>query len=187
MAKLVGTPPRQRRSNILVTAAAYVNPIMRLKKDMEEGVGRQRLLEVLQQLPDSVTVVVHPTLGLYMHTDFAVIGPGRVMLLCAVHWKGPIGRGRERDEWLGAGAVDLGRPDKRARMFAERLAYSGHAGRLSVEPVVIMTDGPVQFGGPEPEVPVIQWAEAAQILRETFPPGQAPVESDSLAKLLAGR
>lgn len=185
MARIVGTPPKQRRTNILVTAAAYVSPVMRLKKDMEEGMGRQRLLAVLRKLPDSVTVVVHPTLGIYMHTDFAVIGPGRVMLVCAAHWKGAIGRGREKDEWLGAGTVDLGRPDRRARLLADRLAYSGHAGALSVEPVVVFTDGPVAFGGPEPEVPLIQWAEAEQILLQTFPPGPAPAETDQLVRLLA--
>lgn len=177
-------PPR---THLLGALAAQVSPARRQKKDMDEGVGLHRLQGLLEQLPDSVLVVIRPSLGLYLYADFAVIGPGKVLIVTGVHWKGRIGTG-ESFEWLGAGSIDLGRPDRRASRFAEKLAFSRNAPGFAVEAAVIFTDCPVDFHGPEPEAPLVQWTEAERFLRETFAAGLgSDGDIEGLAALLKGK
>jgi hypothetical protein len=186
MARIVGTLPDEPRRSLLGGLAATVNAVARQKAEMEAGQGLRRLVPLLGQLPDAITVLVGPTLGWMMQADVAVIGPGRVLVISAVHWKGKITAGMEQ-EWRGAGSIDLGRPDRRAAYFAKRLEFSGHAGALSVEPVVVFTDGPVDFQGPEPLAALVHWDEALELLASAFPPDAPSGDAAELVKLLGGR
>ncbi|HYF79087.1 MAG TPA: nuclease-related domain-containing protein [Symbiobacteriaceae bacterium] len=185
MAKLIGTLPAEPRRSLLGSLAATVNPVARQRTEMEEGQGIRRLVGLLEQLPDYVTVIVKPSLGWMMYADCCVIGPGRLLVISAVHWKGKISTGKE-DEWLGAGMTDLGRPDRRAAFFAKRVEYGGHAGDMVVEPVVVFTDGPVDFQGPKPLATLVFWDEAQRLLSEVYPAGAEPVDVSGLVQLLHG-
>jgi hypothetical protein len=166
MAKIIGTLPTETRRHWLGALAAHVSPTARRRAALESGEGLRRLASLLPALPECVTAILRPSLG-FMQVDCCLLGPDRVLVVETLHWAGKIAAG-ERGEWLGAGSVDLGRPDRRAFVLADRLAYSGHARGFRVEPVVICTDGPVEFVGPPPLTRVVPWAEAPEFLAECF-------------------
>lgn len=170
---------------MLGNVAATVSPVARQRTEMEEGLGIRRLIGLLENLPDYVTVIIKPSLGWMMYADCCVIGPGRLLVISAVHWKGAIGSDKE-GAWLGAGHTDLGRPDRRAAYFAKRLEFGPHAMDMVVEPVVVFTNGPVKFMGPEPLATMVFWEEAEAIMAEAFPPGKTPVDVSGLVQLLHG-
>lgn len=186
MAKILGTLPPEPRRSLLGSLAATVNPVARQRSEMEEGEGIRRLAGLLAQLPDHVTVIVKPALGWMLHADFCVIGPGRLLVVSVCHWKGKITTGKE-EEWLGAGATDLGRPDRRAAYFSRRVEYGPHATGFVVEPVVAFTDGPVDFQGPKPLATLVFWEEALSVLSEVYPAGVAPVDVSHLVTLFGGK
>ncbi|HYF93555.1 MAG TPA: nuclease-related domain-containing protein [Symbiobacteriaceae bacterium] len=163
-----------------------MNPVARQKAEMEDGHGLRRLAGLLKQLADGVTVILQPKLGWMMDADCCVIGPGRVLVISAVHWKGKI-IGGPNEEWLGASGTDLGRPDRRAAYFAKRLDYSGQAAGMTVESVVVFTDGPVDFHGPPLVATLVYWDEALSVLAGAFPPDRGPVDVSELVRLLGGK
>jgi len=182
MAKIVGTPPASPRRGLLGTLAAGISPAARMRAEMTEGAGLHRLLELVGQLPDSVTAVVRPGLGFFMKIDCCLIGPGKVLAIDTVHWTGKVTAG-QHEEWTGALGTDLGRPDRRAFVFADRLAFGGQVGDRVVEPVVICTGGAVDLQGLKPLAPVIPWNEAPSFLGAAFSPGPAG-DVAALVKLL---
>ncbi|HWI66394.1 MAG TPA: nuclease-related domain-containing protein [Symbiobacteriaceae bacterium] len=186
MANVIGKLPEEPRRGLLGSLAATVNPVARQRAEMEEGQGIRRLVGLLEQLPDNVTVIIRPKLGWMMDADLCVIGPGRVLVISAVHWKGRIQTG-ENEEWRGVPGTDLGRPDRRAAYFAKRVEYGGRAAGLTVEPVVVFTDGPVSFGGPEPLATLVYWNEALSVLAEVFPAEAPAPEAGELVRLLGGK
>ena len=170
---MYGRIPEAPRRKLLGALAAAVNPVMRQKAELEEGGGLRRLLPILADLPEHVAVIMQPALGFFMKVDCCIVAPGRILVVQTMHWKGKILPGKDL-EWLGAGQVDLGRPDRRAAQLADRLEYSGHAAGFQVEPVVIFTDGPVDFQGPEPLALLVPWDEVPQFFREILPAGDLP-------------
>jgi hypothetical protein len=170
---------------LLGSLAAVVSPAARQRAEMEAGQGLRRLVGVLEELPDYVTVILRPAMGWMLHADCCVIGPGRVLVISAVHWKGTIAADKD-GQWLGTGYTDLGRPDRHAAYFAQRLAYGPWARGMEVEPVVVFTDGPVKFLGPKPLATLVFWEEARALLLEPFPPGAAPPDVADLVQLLHG-
>jgi len=186
MAKFIGTLPQAQRRSLLGSLSATLSPVARQKAEMEEGEGIRRLAALLEKLPANVTVLLQPRMGWMMDGDCCVIGPGRLLVIAALHWKGRIGTGPD-EEWRGAGGTDLGRPDRRAAYFARRLEYSGHASEFTVEPVVVFTDGPVGFRGPEPEATLVHWHEALEVISGAFPDGSAQVDVSELVRLLGGK
>lgn len=186
MAKIIGTLPEEPRRSLLGSLAATVNPLARQKAEMEAGHGLRRLAALLEQLPEHVTVLLRPKLGWMMDADCCVLGPGRVLVISAFHWKGKISGG-VNEEWLGTGGLDLGRPDRRAAYFAKRLDYSPHFAGMTVEPVVVFTDGPVDFQGPVPVATLVYWEEALHLLSDAFPTGADPVDLSELVGLLGGK
>ena len=151
---------------------------------MEAGEGLRRLLPLLEQLPDSVTVFLHPTMGFFGKAECVVAGPGTVLVIATLHWKGIMTKG-ENSEWRGLGNVDLGRPDKRAAWFADRLYNGGYTEGLHLEPVVIATAGPVELGGVDCIATMVPWDSAAAFLQQVFAPGGA--EPERVLALLGGR
>jgi len=184
MAKVIGSLPRETRRNLLGTMAAAVSPLARQKQEMEEGAGLRWLLPILEQLPDSVSVFLCPSLGFFGRAECVVAGPGTVLVLATLHWKGMITTG-ENDEWRGAGNTDLGRPDKRALWFADRLAYGGYADGLHLEPVVVCTGGRAALSGLAPLATVVQGEEFSGFLQQVLSPG-GPMPDRVLA-VLGGR
>ncbi len=184
MAKVVGKIPEAARLGLLGSIAARLNDAARLKAEFESGEGVRRLLPVLEALPDGVTVVVRPTLG-FFQADFGVVGPGRVLVINTLHWQGRI-KLDEKDLWLGQGGsvtVQLGRPDRRAKLFAERLEYSGNARGFQVEPLVIRTLGAIEFDGPL-VAPMIGLEETAAYLAARFPDGVKGFDHRELVDVL---
>lgn len=186
MAKFIGTLPQAPRRSLLGSLSATVNPVARQKAEMQEGEGIRRLAALLEKLPAHVTVLLQPKMGWMMDGDCCVIGPGRLLVMAAVHWKGRIGTGPD-EEWRGAGGTDLGRPDRRAAYFARRLQYSGHAAAFTVEPVVVFTDGPVDFHGPAPEATLVYWHEALEVIAGAFQDESEPIDVSELVRLLGGK
>jgi hypothetical protein len=168
MARILGSLPESRGRSILRSLAAGVNPLMRQQLEFQEGEGLRRVLAVVKNLPDSVTVIVQPTLG-FLKVDCCLMGHGRLLVVQSAHWKGKILLGKE-EQWLGAGKVDIGRPDRRAFVFADRLKWSGWAEGWDIEPVVLFTAGDVDLQAPEPLTMLIDWDEADSFLRGVFLP-----------------
>jgi hypothetical protein len=187
MAKLYGQLPEAPPRNLLGALAAAVNPIARQKAELDAGAGLRRLLPLFELMPDHTAVILQPSLGFFMKVDCGIILPGRILVVQTVHWKGKILPGKN-GEWLGAnGTVDLGRPDRRAAQLADKLAYSGHAAGFEVDPVVVFTDGPVDFQGPEPVSLLVQWDEVSQFLRAMVPDEGSLPDMAPLVDLLGGR
>jgi hypothetical protein len=183
MAKIIGTLPQGARRNLLGSVAARFSEGARLKAEREEGEGLRRLFPLLERLPESVTVVLQPTLG-FMTGECCVVGPGTALVIQTLHFRGKITLG-EKEEWLGQpGGQDLGRPDRRAAIFCEKLEFSGHARGFALEPVVICTDGPVQLEAPTPQAPLVAWEDATGFLAQAFPGGLKGFDPAPLIKLL---
>jgi hypothetical protein len=170
MAKLMGRWPTQRAPGLLSRLTAWVSETARLQVEAATGEGFRRLEPYVAALPDSVTLLRGPVLGFSMSVDGCLLGPGRVVVFNVLHWKGPIGQS-EKGGWTGAGGrVDLGRPDRRAALFADRLRFSGLAGSLDVEPILILTGGPIQYSGTEPEAVLVPLVEFPAYAATAFQP-----------------
>lgn len=183
MAKIVGQIQDRAPRGWISVLTGRLSPAARLRAEASAGEGLRRLLPLLESLPEAVTAVLHPSLG-FMAADCCVVGPTGVLVVQTVHWTGPIRTG-EKGEWL-AGGRDLGRPDRQAAVFADRLRFTEYAAGLPVQPAVIFTAGEVQR--PEgAEAVLVPWDQAGRFLREQFPDGltgQAPPE---LIQVLAAR
>lgn len=187
MAKILGKLPAKKKREFMRSMTALVSDRGRLQAELEEGYGPHALAERLQAiaLPDGVTIILRPTLA-FLNADACIIGPGKVLVLTALHWSGEIGQGGKKGEWTGAkGGVDLGRPDRRAHLFCDRLAYSGLSKGFELEPVVVFTAGPVTYvGGEEPLATLVQWAELEEFLQKRFPAGVAGFSANELIKAI---
>lgn len=167
MARVIGTLPPKKQRNVMGTVTALVSDLRRVEAEMVEGWGPHRLAERLGELalPEGITILLRPTLA-FLHVDLCIIAPNRLLLINALHWKGLIQPG-EKEKWFGGkGSVDLGRPDRRARLFCDRLDYSGLAAGFAVEPVVLFTAGPVEFQAGPAEATLVQWDELDGFLRQ---------------------
>jgi hypothetical protein len=183
MAKIYGQLPGAARRGLVSALMARLSETARLQVEMEEGEGLRRLFPLLEALPDNVTVVLKPTLG-FMRIDCCIIGPGRIIVLKTAHYKGTVKAG-EQGEWRGgAGTIDLGRPDRLANTFCDRLQFSGNARGFAVEPVVIFTAGPVEFEAGTPLATLVPWEEAAGFLTVQFPDGVDGFSPEALITLL---
>jgi hypothetical protein len=184
MAKIIGDLPQGTRRSLVSSLSARFSEAARLKADREDGEGLRRLAGVLSQLPDDVTAVLRPTLG-FMQGECCLIGPGKVLVVQTLHFRGKIVLG-QKEEWIGhPGSVDLGRPDRRAAVLCDRLAYSGNGRGFSLEPVVICTEGPVEFDAPAPLAPLVPWTEAATFLTQAFPGGVVGFDTRPLIEVLS--
>ncbi|MFZ5813971.1 MAG: nuclease-related domain-containing protein [Bacillota bacterium] len=169
MVKIYGKLPERKKRDLVIGLSSMVSATARMQAELEEGQGPHLLAERLRGmgLPDGVSIILRPTLA-FLHADICLIGGGKVLVINALHWSGEIGRGK-KGEWTGAkGAVDLGRPDRRAYLFCDRLRYSGLADGFAVEPVVVFTAGPVRCHEPEPQATLVQWAELEAFLRRSL-------------------
>lgn len=165
MAHLLGTMPELGARSLLGTLKARLTDVGRRQLEMEEGHGLRRLVELLRSLPDTVTAVIHPSLG-FMQVDAVVAAPGRLLVVNTLHWRGEVAV-NEKGAWTGAGGrVGLGRPDRRAFTFADRLRFSGRTEGFAVAPLVLCTAGSVQLLADDAEAELVAWAEAAQRLRD---------------------
>lgn len=188
MAKILGRLPEKKKREIVRSVTALVSGTSRMQAEMEEGYGPHALAERLQamELPDGVTVILRPTLA-FLNADICIIAPGKVLVINALHWTGEIGLGK-RTEWTGArGSVDLGRPDRRAHLFCDRLAYSGLSRGFELEPVVVFTAGPVTYQADEPEANLVQWAELEEFLQRSLPKDLTGFSPTELIKTLTPR
>lgn len=183
MVKRIGTVPEGKRRGLLSSVTAQVSEKARLQAEMAEGAGLRRLVGAAEHLADHVTLVIRPQLG-FMNVDACLIGAGKVLVINTLHWQGKITAGLQ-DEWVGGGSVDLGRPDRRAHVFADRLSFAGLAAGFAVEPVVVVTAGAVDMTGLQPLSRLVQWAEAEAFLTQQFPPGVAGFDPTALIKALA--
>lgn len=179
MAKILGKLAEKKKREFVRSMTAMVSDLARLQAEMEEGFGPHELAERLKglALPDSVTVVLRPTLA-FLAADACIIGSGKVLVFTALHWAGDIGQDGKKGEWTGGrGGIDLGRPDRRAHLFCDRLAYSGLARGFEIEPVVLFTAGPVQYLGEQPQATLVQSAELEEFIRQRFPDGVTSLSS----------
>jgi hypothetical protein len=187
MAKILGKLLAKKQRAFVRSMTALVSEVARLQAEMEEGYGPHVLAERLRELdlPDSVTIVLRPTLA-FLTADACIIGPGKVLVISALHWSGEIGQDGKKGEWTGAkGGVDLGRPDRRAHLFCDRLAFSGLAKGFELEPVVVFTGGPVKYlGGEQPQATLVQWTELEAFLKQRLPAGIAGFSASDLIKVI---
>lgn len=186
MTKILGKLPAKRKREFVKSMTSLLSDTARLQAEMEEGYGPHALAERLREidLPDSVTVVLRPTLA-FLNADVCIIGPGKVLVITALHWAGDIGQAGKKGEWTGAKSIDLGRPDRRAHLFCDRLAYSGLSKGFDLEPVVVFTGGPVRYvGAEEPQATLVQWAELEEFLYERLPAGVAGFSAAELIKVI---
>lgn len=161
---------------------ARLSETARITAEREEGEGLRRLAGLLNKLPDSATVVLRPKLG-FMQVDCCVFGAGKLLVINTLHYRGVIEPG-EREVWVGPkGGPDLGRPDRRAFVFCDRLAYAELAKGLEVEPVVVCTEGPVDVRAVEPQTTLVQWAEAESFFTRQFPAGVAGFPAHHLVRV----
>ncbi|MFZ5826751.1 MAG: nuclease-related domain-containing protein [Bacillota bacterium] len=176
--------PEKKQRDLLRSVTSLVSGTAKLQAEMEEGHGPHVLVERLKELslPENVTIILRPTLA-FLNADVCMIGPGRVLVINALHWTGEVGQGK-KGEWTGARGVDLGRPDRRAQLFCDRLAYSGLAKGFELEPVVVFTAGPVMYHGGEPEAALVQWDALEDFLRRSLPSGLAGFSAAGLIKAL---
>jgi hypothetical protein len=185
MAKLMGQWPSLKTPGLLTRLVATVSEPARLQVEAAAGEGYRRLEPVLQALPESITLLRGPVLGFSMQADGCLLGPGRIVIFSLLHWQGAIAVD-EKGAWTGAGGrVDLGRPDRRAALFANRLSHSGLAGSLDVEPIVILTGGPIRYSGPT-EALLVPLDELEGYLVTAFQAG-APQAPLALINTLLGR
>jgi|GEM_PF-2981324 len=185
MANIIGRLTEKKKRDLLRSVTALVSGTARMQAELEEGFGPHLLADRLtaMSLPDSVTIVLRPTLA-FLHADICLIAPGKVLVLNALHWAGPIGQGK-KGEWTGAnGSVDLGRPDRRARLFAERIEYSGLTKGLEVEAVVVSTAGDLSYAGSEAEAKLIQSSQLEEYLHTTLPKNVAGFPTAELIKAI---
>lgn len=188
MAKILGKLPAKKPRDRVRRVTALVSGTARLQAEKEEGYGPHKLADQLgsMDLPEGVTIILRPTLA-FLDADICIIRPGKVLVINSLHWAGEIGHGK-KGEWTGAGgAVDLGRPDRRAHLFCDRLAFSGLARGFELQPVVIFTGGPVNYLGEEPQALLIQWAELEEFLYRNLPDGVAGFSAHELIKVLTPR
>lgn len=181
MAKIIGDLGPGKKRNLLDTVAARLNDQARMRVEGHEGEGLRRLLPLLKALPDHVTVILRPTLG-FLRIDCCLIGPGRVLVVQTSHWTGKITHG-QKGQWLG-GLVDLGRPDRLATVFCDRLRFSGHARGFELVPVVLFTAGVVDVDSHSSEATFVQWEKAGSFLGSAFPSGLKGFDSSHLIELL---
>lgn len=185
MAKLMGQWPTPKAPGLLTRLTARVSEAARLQAEAAAGEGYRRLEPVLTHLSDSITLLRGPVLGFSMRVDGALLGPGRVVLFSLLHWRGAIGL-NEQGAWTGfGGRVDLGRPDRRAALFAEKLLHSGLAGSLDIEPIVILTAGPISYAGAT-EALLVPLDDLDGYLATAFQEG-APLAPLALINTLIGR
>jgi hypothetical protein len=184
MAKIIGDLPQGNRRSLVAVLSSRFSEAARLKADREDGEGLRRLTGLLHALPDDVTAVLRPTLG-FMQAECCLIGPGKVLVVQTLHFRGRITVG-QKEEWIGhPGSMDLGRPDRRAAVFCDRLAYSGNGRGFSLEPLVICTEGPVELAAPAPLASLIPWADAPRFLAQAFPDGVIGFDTRQLVEMLS--
>lgn len=185
MAKFMGKWPSPKAPGLLTRLTASVSESARLQAEAATGEGYRRVESVLQNAPESITLLRGPVLGFSMRADGCLVGPGRVVLFSLLHWKGAITL-NQQGAWTGLGGrVDLGRPDRRAALFADRLRHSGLAGSLDVEPIVILTGGPISYAGAT-EALLVPLDELDGYVATAFPDG-APNAPLALINTLLGR
>lgn len=185
MAKTMGRWPSLKAPGLMTRLTARVSEPARLQAEAATGEGYRLVERALQALPESVTLLRGPVLGFSMQVDGCLLGPGRVVLFGLLHWKGAISL-NENGAWTGLGGrVDLGRPDRRVALFADRLRHSGLAGALDVEPIVILTGGPISYSGAA-EALLVPLEELDSYLATAFPDG-APLGPLTLINTLLGR
>lgn len=185
MAKMMGSWPSLKAPGLLTRLTANLTESARLQAEAAAGEGYRRVESVLQELPATVTLVRGPRLGFSMQVDGCLLGPGRVVLFALLHWSGAITL-NEQEAWTGLkGRVDLGRPDRRVALFADRLRHSGLAGELDVEPIVILTGGSISYAGAAKAL-LVPLAELDRYLETAFPDG-GPLAPLSLINTLLGR
>lgn len=180
----MGQWPSLKAPGLLTRLTANVSEPARLQAEAAVGEGYRLVESVLQGLPDTVTLLRGPVLGFSMKVDGCLLGPGRVVLFTLLHWKGRIAV-NEEGAWTGQGRVDLGRPDRRAALFADRLRHSGLAGSLDVEPIVIVTGGSISYAGAS-EALLVPLIELETYLATAFTEG-APLAPLTLIDTLLGR
>lgn len=169
MAKIIGNLPTDRKRGFLNAIASRVSDSARLRTEAAEGEGLRLLLDAVRTLPDQVTVVLGPSLGFMMKAECCIIGPGKALVINTLHFRGAVREG-EKSEWIGSGGIDLGRPDRRTHLFADRLRFSGNAEGFTVEPMVVLTAGAVEFGNLRPMVPIVTLDQLRVELARLFPP-----------------
>jgi len=186
MVKRIGnipdTKPRSWRHRLTAPLSAAARQVA----ELEEGVGLRLLAERLSamDLGERAALVVRPALG-FMSADLCLIGPGRALVINALHWAGDIVPG-DKGEWRGGGGkVDLGRPDRRARVFCDRLAFSGHARGIALEPAVVFTAGPAHCKESAPEAALVQWDELEAFVRSRIHPSAVGFPATELIRLIS--
>lgn len=183
MTKLMGQWPVLKPPGLLTRLTAPLNDAARLKVEGAAGEPFRRLEARIQSQPDFVTLLRGPRLGFSMQADGCLLGSGRVVVFSVLHWRGAIHL-NEEGAWTGQGGrVDLGRPDRRAALFANRLQFSGLAGALDVEPIVIATGGPIRYAGPT-EALLIPEEELEAYLETAFQPDATYAPLDLINTLL---
>ncbi len=185
MANITGRLSEKKKRELLRSVTSLISGTSRMQAELEEGFGPHVLAGRLESmdLPDNVTIVLRPTLA-FLHADLCLVAPGKVLVVNALHWSGPMAPGK-KGEWTGAkGSVDLGRPDRRAVLFADRLQWSGLAKGLEVEPVVVSTAGDVTYSGGEPEARLVPWSELDAYLTAALPAGVAGFPTLELIKAI---
>lgn len=188
MAKVIGKLTDVKKRKLLHNVTAAVSTSARLQAELEEGHGPHLLAERLRSLdlPDDVTIILRPTLS-FLNADIGIVAPGKILIINALHWAGDIGQGK-KGQWTGAGGrVDLGRPDRRAHIFCDRLAYSGLGRGFEPQAVVVFTGGAVRYLGEEPQATLVQWAELEEFLRKSLPSGVAGFSDAQLIQAITPR
>lgn len=181
MARILGEIGTKNRG-LMATVTSRLSNAARLRAEAAEGEGLRRLAPLLEQLPDTVTAILRPTLG-FLRIDCCIIGPGKVMAVQTLHWTGTVAAG-EKGQWT-SGRTELGRPDRTVSVFCDRLGFSGRAKGFDLIPVVIGTGGPVHLLV-EPQALFVQWEEAAEFLQSSFPHGVFGFSAADLIASLSG-
>lgn len=167
MARIVGEIETKQRG-LMAAVTSRLSGAARLRAEAEEGEGLRRLMPLLEKLPDTVTAILRPTLG-FLRIDCCIVGPGKVLAVQTLHWTGTVATG-EKGHWM-SGRTELGRPDRTVTVFCNRLGFSGRAKGFDLVPVVLCTGGPVKMLAQPDQARLVQWDEAEEFLRSTFPDG----------------
>lgn len=186
MVKCIGAIPEAKPRSWRHRLTAPLSAVARQVAELEEGAGLRRLAGRLAALDlgDRAVLVVRPALG-FMTVDLCLIGPGRALVMNALHWAGDIVPGK-KGEWRGAGGkVDLGRPDRRARVFCDRLAFSGRARSIALEPVVVFTAGPARCLSDDAEAALVQWDELEPFVHSRIHPSAVGFPAEDLVRLIS--
>lgn len=184
--KSIGSLPGIKPRSLAQRLTAPLSAAGRLQAELEEGQGPHRLAERLlaMELGDEVTLVLRPTLA-FLSADLCLVGPGRALVLNALHWTGEVALGK-KGEWRGAGGrVDLGRPDRRANLLCDRLIYSGNAQGMELEPVVVFTAGPVKYLGDAAEATLVQSDELDGFIRSRIAAGAVGLTAAQLIRAVS--